>query len=235
MSELQSVQIPESPVPEILYKYFSPERIDILESMHLRFSSPYEFNDTFDSHYLVPKSQGLKGKTTRIRLRNKFGILCLTERPDNHLMWVHYARNHTGFVLGFDARAAFFQESNRILRKVIYQPGPKVLAEADMNVCFNKSDEWLYEQEWRCVRSFEISESRAVEIDPSLVTRIIFGSRMETWQIARIMRSATVLEMIPRTQFLLSSPSISSWTIDNRPKTMSLCPHCEGDGYLMRD
>jgi len=150
-------------------------------------------------------------------------------------MWVHYARNHTGFVLGFDARAAFFQESNRILRKVIYQPGPKVLAEADMNVCFYKSDEWLNEQEWRCVRSFEISESRAVEIDPSLVTRIIFGSRMETWQIARIMRSATVLEMIPRTQFLLSSPSISSWTIDNRPKTMSLCPHCEGDGYLMRD
>ena len=31
-------------------------------------------------------------------------ILCLTEQSNNHLMWVNYARNHTGFVLGFEGR-----------------------------------------------------------------------------------------------------------------------------------
>ena len=166
-------------------------------------------------------------------LRSKLGILCLTEKPDNHLMWVHYARNHTGFVLGFDARASFFQEDNRVLRKVVYQKGPKVLPEADINVCFHKSDKWDYEEEWRCVRSFEFSESRFIGIEPSLVTSIIFGSRMEDWQIARIMLLTTALEITDHAQFQFSSPSQSSWTLESVRKQMSVCPHCEGKGYLM--
>jgi DUF2971 family protein len=227
-------ETPESSVPEVLYKYLPPERIDILESGELRFTSPSQFNDTFDSHYLVPKSQGLKGKTARMRLRSRLGIFCLTERPDNHLMWVHYARNHTGFVLGFNARASFFRENNRVLRKVIYRRGPRVFSEADMNVCFYKSAHWRYEQEWRCVRSFEGWESRVAGVEPELITHIIFGSRMETWQIARIVLYTTALEMI-HTQFLLSSPSRTSWTIENHPKKISICTNCDGDGYLMKD
>jgi hypothetical protein len=234
-SASQSVEDPESPVPEVLYKYLPPERIDILESMELRFSSPSQFNDTFDSHYLVPKSQGMAGKTVRIRLRNRLGIFCLTEKPDNHLMWVHYARNHTGFVLGFNARASFFQENNRVLRKVRYRRGPKVLSEADINACFYKSNQWTYEQEWRCARSFEVKESRVVGIEPNLITHIIFGSRMETWQIARIVLYATALEMMTHTQFLVSSPSRTSWSIENHPKKITLCMNCEGNGYLMKD
>src|SRR5258708_6058609 len=47
-------------IADVLYKYLPPERIDILESMELRFSRPSEFNDTFDSQYLVPRSEGSK-------------------------------------------------------------------------------------------------------------------------------------------------------------------------------
>jgi hypothetical protein len=220
--------------PRVLYKYLPPERIDILENMELRFSSPANFNDTFDSHYLVPKSMGAKAKAERIRLRNRLGILCLTERPNNHLMWVHYARNHSGFVLGFDARASFFCEDKRLLRGVTYQAKPKVLSEADIDVCFYKSNEWAYEQEWRCARSFEISESRVVGIEPSLITQIIFGSHMETWQVARVMLYATGYNMT-RTEFLLSSALSTSWSFENRPKVMSMCPSCDGSGYLMND
>ena len=220
-------------IPEVLYKYLPPERIDILESMELRFSRPSEFNDTFDTQYLVPKSEGSKAIAARFRLRNQLGVFCLTEQPDNHLMWVHYAKNHTGFVLGFDARAPFFSEDDRLLRKVVYQERPKVLSEADINVCFNKSNEWAYEQEWRCARSFDTKESRAVGILPSLITHVIFGSRMESWQIARIMLYTTAHEMT-NIRFLLSSPLTASWTFENRPKTMSLCPSCEGGGYLMK-
>jgi hypothetical protein len=223
---------PPIETPEVLYKYLPPERIDILESMELRFTSPREFNDTFDSHYLVPKSQGSKALTDRMRLRNRLGVLCLTERPDNHLMWVHYARNHTGFVVGFDARAAFFREDNRLLDKVRYRAKPKVLSEADMNVCFYKSDVWGYEREWRCVRKFDVKEPRAVGIEPRLITQIIFGFQMEPWQIARIMLYTTAYEMT-RTQYLVSAPASTSWTMESRPKKMSLCPKCEGNGYLM--
>src|SRR5450755_3998496 len=33
----------------------------------------------------------------RKRAHSQVGILCLTERPDDILMWSHYAENHTGF------------------------------------------------------------------------------------------------------------------------------------------
>jgi hypothetical protein len=228
------VETLETARPEILYKYFPSERIDILENMELRFSRPSEFNDTFDTHYLVPNSQGPKGKSDRLRLRNRAGIFCLTERPDNHLMWVHYAKNHTGFVLGFSARAPFFQEDSRVLRKVAYQSVPRVFSEADMNACFYKSDTWTYEQEWRCVRPFQTSESRFVGIDSNLITQIIFGFRMEAWQISRIVQYTNILEMT-HTQFLLSSPSRNNWTFENSPKRMAVCDNCSGNGYLMED
>jgi hypothetical protein len=222
-------------IPDVLYKYLVPERIDILENMTVRFSPPTDFNDTFDADYLVPTSQGQKAITTRTLLRNKLGIFCLTERPDDHLMWVHYARNHTGFALGFDANAPFFREEGRTLDKVKYREGPKVFDAADVGVCFYKSIEWKYEREWRCVRKFERSESRLVAIEPSLITHVIFGSKMEPWQIARIMLFATGYEMVPRTQFLFSTPSRKSWTFENKRKKMSLCDCCSGYGYLMED
>jgi len=221
-------------VPEVLYKYLPPERIDILESMKLRFSPPSDFNDAFDTHYLVPKSQGPKGKTTRILLRTRLGIFCLTEQPNNHLMWVHYAKNHTGFVLGFNARASFFRENGRVLRKVVYERGPKVLSEPDASACFHKAAEWKYEQEWRCIREFQHSESRNVEIDPRLITHIIFGFQMESWQIARIVQYADAYEM-NQVQYLRSYPSTRSWTFENSPKRMSVCGNCDGNGYLMED
>jgi hypothetical protein len=40
--------------PAVLYKYYPPERLDFFETMQVRFSSPSQMNDTFDSHFLVP-------------------------------------------------------------------------------------------------------------------------------------------------------------------------------------
>jgi hypothetical protein len=234
MTAVQSVEVPQPPTPEVLYKYLPPDRIDILESMKIRFTPPSDFNDAFDTHYLVPRSQGPKGKAARVLLRTRLGIFCLTEESTNHLMWVHYAKNHTGFVLGFNARASFFRENGRIFRKVVYERGPKVLSEPDASACFRKSVEWKYEQEWRCINEFPRSESRNVEIEPSLVTHIIFGFQMESWQITRIMQYADAYRM-NHVQFLRSNPSTSSWTFENTRKMMCVCSTCGGDGYLMKD
>jgi hypothetical protein len=232
MNSRQPTDGPE--LPDILYKYLPPERIDVLENMQVRFSRPSDFNDTFDSHYLVPRSEGIAASAARYRLKNRLGLLCLTERPDNHLMWVHYAQKHTGFILGFNANAPFFSENGRNLRKVIYQNRPNVVSEADANVCFYKSDAWKYEREWRCVRSFQPSESRMELIDSNLVSQIIFGSKMEPWQRARIVSCVEAYGM-PEVQFFLSSPSFKSWTFENLPKKMSLCDKCVGNGHLMED
>jgi hypothetical protein len=220
--------------PTVLYKYLPPDRIDILENMKICFSPPSKFNDTFDSHYLVPKSQGSTGKIVRTLLKNRLGIFCLTEQPNNHLMWVHYAKNHTGFVLGFDAPASFFREDRRALHKVVYQEGPDVFSEPDANVCLHKSIKWEYEQEWRCIREFQPSESRLMDIEPNLITHIIIGSQMEPWQITRIMQYTDGWEM-KQVQFQRSYPLRSSWSFENRRKTMCVCDKCQGDGYLMNE
>lgn len=33
------------------------------------------------------------------RMNDLIGLLCLTEKPDNLLMWAHYADSHAGFVV----------------------------------------------------------------------------------------------------------------------------------------
>jgi hypothetical protein len=235
MTAVSPVDKPESSVPDTLYKYFPPERIDVLLNMELRFSPPTEFNDTFDTQFLVPRNQGSRAKVARSLLRTRVGVLCLTERADNHLMWVHYAQDHTGFILGFNAKSPFFSDDTRTLGKVSYRSGPRVLQQVDEGACFYKSKTWRYEEEWRCVRSFGASESRVVGIEPGLVTQIILGYQMQPWQIARIMLYATAHEMTPHTQFLQSTPLSKTWTFENRPKTMSFCENCDGDGYVMRD
>jgi len=217
--------------PAILYKYLPPERIDVLESQELRFSPPSKFNDTFDSHFLVPRLT--KAMMNRATFRSKLGILCLTERPNDHLMWVHYAGEHKGFVIGFDAADPFFTSDGRALQKVVYQKKPIVMPEIDINVAFNKSDVWEHEREWRCVRQFEQTEARNVRFDPILVKQVIFGAKMEPWQVARI-----VLFMFahnPEVQYFASTASSKDGTFQNIPKHLAPCDKCGTSGYVEED
>ena len=233
MNEVRWDEIPEVPVPGTLYKYCPPERIDIFESLQIRFSPPSQFNDTFDSYHLIPSEAGTPAKVERLKLRARLGVLCLTERSDNQLMWVNYAKNHTGFVIGFDAHSAFFDADERLLRKVQYQEKPKVLPVPDRCGCFYKPLPWEYEREWRCVREFAKSESRLVTIEPALITKIVIGHRMESWHIAQIALSVQAMEI--GADFFLSSPSHSSWKFSRKPKWVKLCETCGGQGYTMDD
>jgi len=175
----------EAPQP-VLYKYCPPERIDIIYSFRIRFSTPSEFNDIFDTLSVPPPaSESPRAMLTRARRRNGLGILCLTEESDNHLMWVNYARDHTGFVIGFRTSSPFFQADGTGLRKVIYDARPSESPEED--ACFYKSPDWKYEKEWRYVRTFGDSEDRLVNIyDENLIAEIIFGHSMKDGDISQI-------------------------------------------------
>ncbi|WP_332763127.1 DUF2971 domain-containing protein [Pseudomonas koreensis] len=89
---------------------------------------------------------------------NHIGVLCLSEKNDDLLMWAHYADCHKGFVLEFDPQSDFFNrkvgpnDSLRSLRKVVYgQKRPEVtLSQTNEEEFFlTKSDHWEYEAEWR--------------------------------------------------------------------------------------
>jgi hypothetical protein len=229
------IKIAKTEPPPVLYKYFPPERMSVIESQEVHFSSPSKLNDAFDTYHLLPRAANQKIKWGRSRLRNEMGVLCLTESADNHLMWVNYARNHTGFVVGFDATSAFFEEGGRELRKVNYQARPPFFAEADENSCFYKSPEWRYEEEWRCIRRFGKDERRIVTFEWPMVKEIIFGHRIAPWMISRIVHCATLFgagESTPMPRLFSSVPLPWEWKFGKEPQNYTMCDKCDGDGYL---
>jgi hypothetical protein len=114
----------------ILYKYFTPDRVDVLRNAMIRFTPPAALNDPFDCspRYLTtgelenaPESEVCPGcaqvyvQTLQLTLssedRRSVGLVCLSEKPDSLLMWAHYADCHRGFVIGFDTSQSFFSKS----------------------------------------------------------------------------------------------------------------------------
>lgn len=74
----------------------------------------------------------LDGFTEAIRtglykgFNENIGVLALTEKADNLLMWAHYAKNHKGFAIEFDREHNYFHQQLtpadelRYIRKVRY-------------------------------------------------------------------------------------------------------------------
>jgi hypothetical protein len=123
------------------------------------------------------------------------GVLCLTEKPDNLLMWAHYSDCHRGLVLEFDESHSFFNQRKsetdelRYLRKVIYSAQRPVIRLPNLtyeDLCLTKSLEWEYEQEWRIIVALQDADATIerslhniclFKIPVECITAIILGAR----------------------------------------------------------
>jgi len=136
-------------------------------------------------------------KLVQHNMTKQIGVLCLTEKPDNLLMWAHYSQNHTGFVLEFDETHDFFQKRRfpddeaGYLRKVVYTlerpTRPTMIELTSTDLFLTKGKDWEYEQEWRVLRLMEEADTvfgmlPLFSLPPSCLSGIIFGCRMETQQ-----------------------------------------------------
>lgn len=125
-------------------------------------------------------------------LTGKTGILSLTERPDNLLMWAHYADSHQGFIIEFDPESSFFNQRRSnvdeygYLREVKYsETRPSLILEEikDLSPYLTKGNVWKPECEWRmmlpiCMRNKELSCGHNLFSFPALAIKsIIFGCR----------------------------------------------------------
>lgn len=175
-------------------------------------------------------------------LQKKFdeliGALCLTETPDNLLMWAHYANSHTGFVVEFDTTHPYFDErkSNedelRHLRQVNYRDTRPSGALADMNgyeLFTVKSTHWSYEREWRILRPLPDAD-RVISAEPypvhlfripfGAISAVILGARCSAETASTLSRSlreqpelanVKLLQAIPdESQFLLRVESVET-------------------------
>lgn len=145
------------------------------------------------------------------RLDSEIGVLCLSEQPDNLLMWAHYAQSHTGFVVEFDTANPFFSSKKsdkdefRHLRQVEYRhtrPSSNLVEMQGPEFFLVKSKHWIYEQEWRMLlplgeadRCLHLEEGdvHLKSFPPSAVKSIIVGSRasLNTQQLLKAAHEST--------------------------------------------
>ncbi len=141
--------------------------------------------DSFNSNYHEQFQEKLKDL-----LNKNLGILCLTENDCCELMWVHYAVNHTGFLVEFDVSNSYFDDrkgdsdSLRFLRKVEYVRNrieyslDSLTAES---LFLHKSKAWQYEKEFRITKALcdlncsPDSDVYTEEFPFNSVKRVIFG------------------------------------------------------------
>ena len=154
-----------------LFKYQSINKNSLsgLASGTLWMSKAANFNDPFEfaTQPSLTVSTDLPGQELDDPPRTKLyedlngrGVISLSARDDNILMWSHYAAEHTGMCLGFEPTETFDLSGDKSpFRKVEYSSDlPKVMdydnfwgTKASVPVLTTKADDWRYEEEYRII------------------------------------------------------------------------------------
>jgi hypothetical protein len=177
----------------------------------------------------------------RIELLNKnLGILCLTEEAANLLMWAHYTRDHTGFVIEFDGDHPYFADARRVptgigcLGKVDYttkRPYSYYLADIEAKeLYFVKSSEWKYEQEWRMLNLLSTADHVPIpgvhlfDIPPQAISAIILGCRSSeklACEVSKILKESPELSHVELRKAELQD---RDYALDIKPFPVLDCP-----------
>jgi hypothetical protein len=130
------------------------------------------------------------------RFSEELGIVCLSERENDPLMWSHYTDCHKGMVIEFDTAHEYFQNNSKFLKvhytdeRVPFDPdipvGSAEESEFAQKLMTTKQTCWSYETEWRSLFPLHGCEKRPVngtnlyfsDIPPDLIRRVILGCRV---------------------------------------------------------
>jgi len=172
------------------------------------FSDPLEDKKVISDQYLTDgkpdKRLGvdidhLAKRVNNIQLNyfQKMGVACFSDspsqKPDNILLWSHYANGHKGFCLEFDTSFPPFQgleiDMQEVKYKTEYPSTSSVSAVIGgkiwINALITKSNEWSYEHEWRLI----VDKGATVcNYDPKALTAIYFGCLMPIDQKEKIVQ-----------------------------------------------
>ena len=119
-------------------------------------------------------------------LADYLGILSLSAKRDNILMWSHYANSHQGFCLEFDTAKAPFSSAHRVhyqRKRRAYDLSTVHEKTNAENLLLTKYVDWRYEQEWRLI----VEKGGAIYAwPPDALTGVIFGCRMSETDKAKV-------------------------------------------------
>jgi hypothetical protein len=225
-------------MPNGLFKYFprDGDKLEWLANCQVLLTPPEFFNDPWDflvrcepyTEQTLPPGFGFmkvdaasddflmsESSDLQAGLSAQIGVISLTEKPLDRLMWAHYGESHRGFVAEFrhtdeETSASGFRLCDNPFGtavKVNYQRTQPVLKRNRSNideVVLTKNLDWEYEQEWRVIQAknkattgrTRAGEPRSLlKFDPSHLVRVIFGLRI----CPKV--EAKLREMLGRTEF----------------------------------
>lgn len=147
----------------MLYHYTGFENaLDDILHHHIKVATLDRANDPNEWVFCLKKPDGTYYSIDWVRKRlhddysHKYGFLSFSRKNDNPVMWSHYAKNHTGIVLGFECSPdlKLFQVQYRskrveLLEKKIMNAVPPALNGLFEKQISWKSKDWKYEDEWR--------------------------------------------------------------------------------------
>ena len=249
-----------------LFKYFAPERVDVIENLKISFTDPTVFNDPFDcvpsytsigganqlgdrayfasetpdndrildhvrrSQAVDPSysldavilsppgnldliAEGFREALLQFGGGNEYLVLSLTENGNSLPMWAHYAKDHTGFLVEFNASHHFFRTNGHArepgtLHKVTYskhRPHGAINTLSLIESHLTKSEDWESEHEWRILQKRSNAQDvinlpsgsrvHLFDLPRECITSVVLGVRAE--KIAPLIQSATSKRSIP--------------------------------------
>ena len=121
---------------------------------------------------------------------HSLGYYCMTSKPDNLLMWAHYADSHRGVCFKFD----ILEDLDSFLAPlpVEYNSDYIVFDALKSNIAElirRKSEDWSYENEYRIVRS---NFHGLKKVKCAALKEIIFGCRVKKEDKEAIMKEASL-------------------------------------------
>lgn len=156
-------------------------------TMNLKKEDKYEGIKFEAAHKLVSENvteefisnrNEIEARIERIqKIHNQKGVLALSSKNDNILMWSHYTFNHKGVCFGFEFDNDPIPEPIRVKYQTHYDDIWGWLytdEEIVGRILYSKSVDWEYEDEHRIV----IDGIRAEKFSPNSLKEIVFGSKM---------------------------------------------------------
>jgi hypothetical protein len=151
-------------------------------------------------------------------VNNKFGILSLTSKNNNLLMWSHYANSHQGFCVGFD-KFLLYETTLGEISPVLYSDVfPKVgifenNVEGLTKILITKSTNWSYEDEYRITK---INASRKIFVIPDkAIQEIVLGLKMPEQYKNEIVELAA--HKFPNARIYQSQMNLEEFKLDMIP------------------
>lgn len=116
------------------------------------------------------------------RINSDYGILSLTTKNNNLLMWSHYANCHKGFCIGFNT-IKLYNLISGALGPVIYDDEMPTVPLFDKGIegvtklLNTKSVDWSYEEEYRLIKSLAANETFTF-LDKTIIEEVVLGLNM---------------------------------------------------------